>query len=56
VLQWEIIAVCSEIRTKHINANCGQNVTFLNTKPEGAKLIQLFQFGYIPMHRIFVYN
>ena len=24
----EIIAVCSEIHTKHINALCGQNVEF----------------------------
>ena len=24
----EIIAVCSQIRTKHINALCGQNVEF----------------------------
>jgi len=26
----EIIAVCSEIHTKHINTLCGQNVEFLN--------------------------
>jgi hypothetical protein len=26
----EIIAVCAEIRTKHINTLCGQNVEFLN--------------------------
>jgi len=25
----EIIAVCSEIHTKHINTLCGQNVEFL---------------------------
>jgi hypothetical protein len=25
----EIIAVCSEIHTKHINAHCAQNVEFL---------------------------
>jgi proteasome assembly chaperone (PAC2) family protein len=29
----EIIAVCSEIHTKHINTLCGQNVVFLNAKP-----------------------
>jgi len=28
----EIIAVCSVIHTKHINALCGQNVEFVNVK------------------------
>ena len=28
----EIIAVCSEIHAKHINALCGQNVELLNVK------------------------
>ena len=32
MLYWEIIAVCSEIHTKHINALCGQNVELLNVK------------------------
>jgi hypothetical protein len=33
----EIIAVCSEIHTKHIGLNtvCGQNVEFVNVKPGG---------------------
>jgi hypothetical protein len=31
----EIIAVCSEIHTKHINTLCGQNVEFVNVKPGG---------------------
>jgi hypothetical protein len=31
----EIIAVCSEIRTKHINTLWGQNVAFVNVKPGG---------------------
>jgi hypothetical protein len=31
----EIIAVCSEIHSKHINTLCGQNVEFLNVKPGG---------------------
>jgi len=26
----EIVAVCSEIHTKHINTLCGQNVEFVN--------------------------
>jgi hypothetical protein len=29
VLYWEIIAVCSEIHTKHISTLWGQNVEFL---------------------------
>ena len=28
----EIISVCSEIHTKHINTLCGQNVALLNVK------------------------
>jgi len=31
----EIIAVCSEILTKHINTLCGQNVELVNVKPSG---------------------
>ena len=32
MLYREIIAVCSEIHTKHINTLCGQNVVFVNVK------------------------
>ena len=32
----EIIAVCSEIHTKHINTLCGQNIELLNVKAGGA--------------------
>jgi hypothetical protein len=35
MLYSEIIAVCSEIYTKHINALCGQNVQFASVKPGG---------------------
>jgi hypothetical protein len=35
MLYSEIIAVCSEIHTEHINSQCGQNVEFLNDKPGG---------------------
>jgi hypothetical protein len=35
MLYREIIAVCSEIHTKHINTLCGQNVEFVNAKPGG---------------------
>jgi L-ribulose-5-phosphate 3-epimerase UlaE len=31
----EIIAVCSEIHTKHINTLCGQHVEFVNVKLNG---------------------
>ena len=32
MLYREIIAVCSEIHTKHINTLCGQNVGFVYVK------------------------
>jgi len=32
MLYREIIAVCSQIHTKHINTQCGQNVKLLNVK------------------------
>jgi hypothetical protein len=32
MLHRKIIAVCSEIRTEHINTLCGQNVEFVNVK------------------------
>jgi len=32
MLHREIMAVCSEIHTKHINTLCGQNVEFVNVK------------------------
>ena len=35
MLYREIIAVCSEIHTKHINTLCGQNIELLNVKPGG---------------------
>jgi hypothetical protein len=36
MLYSEIIAVCSEIHTEHINTLCGQSVELLNVKPGGA--------------------
>jgi hypothetical protein len=33
MLYREIITVCSEIHTKHINTLCGQNVELLHVKP-----------------------
>ena len=35
MLYREIIAVCSQIHTQHINTLCGQNVELLNVKPSG---------------------
>jgi hypothetical protein len=35
MLYSEIIAVYSQIHTKHINTLCGQNVEFFNIKPGG---------------------
>jgi len=35
MLYREIIAVCSQIHTKHKNTLCGQNVELLNVKPGG---------------------
>jgi hypothetical protein len=35
MLYREIIAVCSESHTKHINILYGQNVELLNVKPGG---------------------
>jgi hypothetical protein len=32
MLYWEIIAVCSQIHTKHINTLCRQNVQFVYVK------------------------
>ena len=32
MLYRDIMAVCSEIHTKHINTLCGQNVELLNVK------------------------
>jgi hypothetical protein len=33
MLYREIIAVCSEIHTKHVNTLCGQNVEFVSVEP-----------------------
>jgi hypothetical protein len=35
MLHRKIIAVCSQIHTKHINTLCGQNVELLNVKRVG---------------------
>ena len=38
ILYREIIAVCSQIHTKHINTLCGLNVEFFNVKPNGRSI------------------
>jgi len=35
MLYREIIAVCSQIHTKHINTLCGHNIEFVSVKPGG---------------------
>jgi len=35
IMYREIIAVCSENHTKHINTMCGQNTEFMNVKAGG---------------------
>jgi hypothetical protein len=39
MLYSEIIAVCSEIHTKHTNTLCGQNVEFVNVKHGGTFIL-----------------
>jgi hypothetical protein len=39
MLYREIIAVCAEIHTKHINTLCGRNVGFVNVKHGGIKTV-----------------
>jgi len=45
MLYREIIAICSEIHTKHINTLCGQNVEFLNVKRSGTYMKQSLGFN-----------
>ena len=47
MLYREIIAVCSQIHTKHINTLCGQNVEFVNVKPRGTYSNQWALKGYV---------
>ena len=39
MLYREIIAVCSQIHTKHINTLFGQNVELLNINPGGMYIV-----------------
>jgi hypothetical protein len=47
MLYREIIAVCSEIHTKHINTLCGQNVELLNVK----LVVHIVTTGLYMLHR-----
>ena len=48
MLYREIIAVCSQIHTKHINTLCGKNVEFVNVKTLGTNgyhlAVNMYQF------------
>jgi hypothetical protein len=52
MLYGEIIAVCSEIHTKHINTLCGQNVELLNVKPGGTYSNYWAVKGYSPYRAV----
>jgi hypothetical protein len=52
MLYREIIAVCPEIHTKHINTLCGQNVEFLNVKPGGTYSNHWALKGYSPYRAV----
>ena len=41
MLYREIIGVCSQIHTKHINTLCGQNVELLNVKLVTNRLLRV---------------
>ena len=41
MLYREIIAVCPQIHTKHINTLCGLNVEFVNVKPGGTNFFRV---------------
>jgi len=48
MLYREIMAVCSQIHTKHINTLCGQEVDLLNVKTDGTFKNHWPIEGYIP--------
>ena len=47
MLYREVIAVCSQIHTKHINTLCGQNVELLNIQPGGTHSYHRTVLGYL---------
>jgi hypothetical protein len=52
MLYREIIAVCSETHTKHINTLCGQNVEFVNVNPGGIYSNHWALKGYSPYRAV----
>jgi len=46
MLYWEIIAVCSQIHTKHVDTLYGQNLELLNDKPGGTYSVQQNRYYY----------
>jgi hypothetical protein len=47
MLYREIIAVCSEIHTEHINTLCGQNIEFLMLNLVVSKVTTGLEKGYV---------
>jgi hypothetical protein len=47
MLYMEMIAVCSDVHTKHINTLCGQNVGFVDDSPGGTCTYHWALEGYI---------
>jgi hypothetical protein len=56
MLYSEIIAVCSEIHTKHINTLCGQNVELLIVKRAGTYSNHRFLKGQFCVEFIISYH
>ena len=52
MLYSEIIDVCSEIHTKHINTLCGQNAEFVNVKRGGTYSNHWALEGYSPYRAV----
>jgi hypothetical protein len=52
MLYSEIITVCSENHTKHINTLCGQHVELLTVKPGGTYSKHGCLKGYVYLHKI----
>jgi len=46
MLYREIIDVCSQIHTKHINTLCGQNVKFVNVNIQSVLSVNALRLGY----------
>jgi hypothetical protein len=54
MLYREIMAVCSEIHTKHINTMCGQNVELLNVKlVVNTVILMLYK---VNTHKLFIFR